>query len=189
MKNKFIKSIVDESTYLDQEIALSPGDKVEGGFRLRYTGGGNENATYHRGNGIFLLGYPKGEHQITNLETVPAKYFAPVLRQKILPRIAEVFPEDTQDFASALLIGETSGLSYRDRSALKTSGIYHVVAVSGMHVSILFSLIYIVCRKRRVLTAIITPHLFSSSTVQVRMMTPWKNLFSILMILHLTIVM
>ena len=141
--------------YLDQEITLSPGDKVEGGFRLRYTGGGNENATYHRGNGIFLLGYPKGEHQITNLETVPAKYFAPVLRQKILTRIAEVFPEDTQDFASALLIGETSGLSYRDRSALKTSGIYHVVAVSGMHVSILFAFVSLLCLRRRFLTALI----------------------------------
>lgn len=154
------KTVLDEKTYwvqfyINETITLSPGDRVEGGFRLRYTGGGAKNPTYHRGNGVFLLCYPKGEPNVIQQSNVPARYFAAELRERILNLLDAVFPQDTAPFAKALLLGDTEGLTYETKSALKVSGIYHVVAVSGLHVSILFALVYLLCGKQRVLTALI----------------------------------
>lgn len=152
--------------YLNEDVTLQPGDRVEGGVRLRYTGGGSENPTYHRGKGIFLLAYPKGEHKIVSQEKIPFAYFPAQLRWNILSLLENVFPEDTAAFAQALLLGETKGLSFETVWALKNSGVYHVVAVSGMHVSILFALVYLLCGKRRGLTALIGfPALFLFAAV------------------------
>lgn len=152
--------------YLNEEITLCPGDKVEGGFRLRYTGGGSENPTYHRGKGIFLLAYPKGEHNVLTQSVDQFTFFSSKLRQNILSLLGEIFPEDTAAFAQALLLGETKNLGFETVWALKTSGVYHVVAVSGMHVSILFAMVYLLCGKRRGLTALIGfPMLFLFAAV------------------------
>ena len=140
--------------YVNEQADLSPGDVVEGGFTLRYTGGGAEAPTYHQGKGIFLLAYPKGTIQTQSVESVPHKYFAAVLRHKILSLLDRIFPADSAPFAKALLLGKTSDLSYETVTSLKVSGIYHIVAVSGMHVSILFALVYMLCGKHRVFTAL-----------------------------------
>lgn len=141
--------------YINEEMTLSPGDRVEGGFLLRYTGGGAENPTYHRGKGIFLLGYPKGTVRAIPSESTSYNHFPPILRHRILTLLERIFPADTSPFAKALLLGEDSDLSFDTAWSLRTAGIYHVVAVSGMHVSILFALIYMVFGRNRVSSAVI----------------------------------
>ena len=140
--------------YLDSMDKLSPGDTVRGNFHLRLTAqGGDREATYHQGKGIFLLGYEDGEVTVTNAPKVPVKYFAAKLRQEILYTLDTVFPADTVAFARALLLGDSTKLTYEEDTAFKISGIRHVIAVSGLHVSILFALVYMVSGKHRVLTA------------------------------------
>jgi len=152
--------------YINEDIALSPGDRVEGGFNLRYTGGGSEDPTYHRGKGIFLLCYPKGSNEIFYQALSSPNSFPVIWRQKILTFLDALFPQDTAPFAKALLLGETDDLPYETRWSLKTAGVYHVVAVSGLHISILFTLVSIVCLRRRVLTALIgLPVLFLFAAV------------------------
>lgn len=141
--------------YVNQDMTLSPGDRVEGNFRLRYTGGGAENPTFHRGKGIFLLCYPKGEIKAVANPRMLMRYLPVVWREKLLTLLDRLFPADAAPFAKALLIGDTSDLPFSDKWAMKTAGIYHVVAVSGMHVSILFALIYMLCGRKRWLTAVI----------------------------------
>ena len=60
-----------------------------------------------------------------------------LLAKEISDMLMEFFPQDTVSFAKALLLGDTEGLTYAQDTDLKLSGIRHVVAVSGMHVSIL----------------------------------------------------
>jgi len=153
--------------YINREISLAPGDRVEGAFQLRYTGvGGREKPTYHYGKGVFLLGYPKGENSVLALETVPDQYLAPKLRQSILLLLDKIFPESASPFARALLLGDTGDMPFETSWALKTSGIYHIAAVSGMHVSVLFALLYLLCCKKRVLTALVGyPMLFLFAAV------------------------
>jgi len=48
--------------YLTKDFSLAPGDVITGEFLLRYTSSTeNSDGTYHAGNGIFLLGYQRGE--------------------------------------------------------------------------------------------------------------------------------
>lgn len=151
--------------YINDDISLSPGDTVSGEFNLRYTGSGAKNARYYSGKGLFLTAYPKGDCTIEQ-GTASVKYFAPILRQKILGLMNSIFPEETRPFCKALLLGETSELSFETAQALRDSGVYHIVAVSGMHVSILFTLIYMLCGKQKVLTAMIgIPLLFAFAAV------------------------
>lgn len=152
--------------YMNEQLNLSPGDQVEGKFELRYTGIGAQRPTYHGGKGVFLLAYCKDDGTVTYTTGRHVKYFSQILRHSILEILDAVFPEDVKAFASALLLGQTQQLSYGTRTALKLSGIYHVVAVSGMHISILFTLISILCDKRRVLMAAVgIPMLFLFAAV------------------------
>ena len=153
--------------YLAEAEPLSPGDELRGDLRLRLTTQDSlQGATYHQGDGIFLLAYVSDDAQVTHTDEVPAKYFAAQLRQKIFDLMDAVFPKDTLAFARALLLGDSSLLSYEEDTAFKLSGIRHVIAVSGLHVSILLALVYIVSGKRRIPTALIgIPVLFLFAAV------------------------
>lgn len=142
--------------YLNQKEPLQPGDKVTGNFRLRYTApGGSQNPTYHSGNGILLLAYPRGENGVIPAQGTSLRYVPAYLRQYLLGLLCDLFPPDAAPFAKAVLLGDTSALEYETESDLSASGIRHVVAVSGLHVSILFSLVYLISGKRRGLTVAI----------------------------------
>ena len=165
------KTKIDEKTYavqfyINEDVSLTPGDKVTGDFAIRYTGGGKENATYHRGNGIFILCYPKGDSIISPIIEPLEEYFIKDLRHQILSLVDAIFPADARSFVRALLLGDRMDMPFEMEWELKTSGIYHIAAVSGMHVSILFSLLYFLCFKKRFLTAIIGfPMLFLFAAV------------------------
>lgn len=152
--------------YINEDVSLTPGDRVAGDYLLRYTVGGKENATYHRGNGIFLLCYPKGNSVISPITTSIEKHFVKNLRHEILSLVDNTLPADTRSFARALLLGDRMDMPFEMEWELKASGIYHIAAVSGMHVSIVFSVLYFLCFKKRFLTAIIGfPMLFLFAAV------------------------
>lgn len=141
--------------YLKEKQALEPGDILEGQFRFRVTTpDGAEEATYHPGKGIFLLAYQKEEISVSQSSATWRDYPA-WLRRQIQTVLRTCFPEDTHPFAKALLLGDTADLDYETDTDLKISGIRHVAAVSGLHVSILFSLIGMVTMRKRFLTALL----------------------------------
>lgn len=148
--------------YLHTKEQLSPGDTVTGSYRFRLTtNGGIENPTSHRTEGIFLLAYPVGSSQIQHREEVSWEHFPAVWRRQLLTRLEELLPGDAGAFASALLLGERSGITYEMDTSFKVSGISHIIAVSGLHVSILFGLIHTMLARRRALSCLIgIPALF-----------------------------
>ena len=127
---------------------------MSGTFRLRLTHEGLEGNTYHRGNGTFLLAYASEEVTVTPTGKFPLKHAPAVLRAGILQRLDALFPRDTAFFAKALLLGDRSDVDYETNTAFKLSGISHIIAVSGLHVSILFSVVFLLTGKRRILTAL-----------------------------------
>ena len=139
------------------EEPLSPGEVLKGQFRLRLTvPGGEKDSDYYQGSGIFLVASQKGEAVRSRSERNALFFLPPRVAQAARERIGSFFPGDTAAFAKALLLGDTSDLSYTVDTALKISGIRHVVSVSGLHVSILFSLVYLVFRNRRWLTFLVS---------------------------------
>ena len=140
--------------YLDGKVSVEPGDQISGLFRLRFTAeGGSREPTYHRSEGIFLLGYQKDDISITKAEKISWKYRPAVWRRNLTNKIDTLFPEDAAAFAKALLLGDRSDIDYETSTAFKVSGISHIVAVSGLHVSILFGLVYLVTGRNRFLAA------------------------------------
>ena len=140
--------------YLNEETSVEPGDIVQGEFRLRYTAGSEHRETsYHQGKGIFLIATQEGEISITAGQPRFWDYPA-IWRQKIVRLIEKTFPSDTFSFAKAMLLGDTVDLTYRQDRDFQVSGLRHVIAVSGLHVSILFALIYMVFGRQRVLNAV-----------------------------------
>ncbi len=137
---------------LNDVLACKPGDILHGTFSFRFTAAdGEQDPTYHRGEGIFLLAYPNGAVTHIPLEEIPTEFFPQKLRMAILQRIDMLFPQDAAAFAKALILGDRSGIDYETNTAFKVGGISHIVAVSGLHVSILFSLAALFFGKRKVL--------------------------------------
>lgn len=142
--------------YLHENVQLKPGDVVSGYFRFRLTTkGGENNATSHQSEGIFLLAYPVSNAQIQPSEEIPSRYYPAKWRKELLGKIDLIFAGDSAGFAKALLLGDRTGITYEINTALKICGISHVVAVSGLHVSILFGMIYTLLAKRRLLSCLI----------------------------------
>ena len=142
--------------YVKGNPHLEPGDVLEGTFRLRLTTNDSaKGSTYHQGKGIFLLAYQKEDARLLKLTDKPVWAYPAVLRQTLEHVIEESFASDVAPFAKALLLGDRSDIGYETNTAFKVSGIMHVIAVSGLHVTILFTLINLLCLKRRWLVALI----------------------------------
>lgn len=143
---------VSVQVWLNENLSIEPGTEVTGLFRFRTASA--LDMDYYQGKGIFLLAYQKEDVTIQQQEKNWLEKVA-VFRRAIKGRLAEALPEDTAEFAKALLLGDTSGLTYSQDTDLKISGIRHVVAVSGLHISILFALIAAVTFRRRGLMAMV----------------------------------
>ncbi len=142
--------------YLSKKTELQPGDTVVGSLRFRLTTSDSlRGETYHQGDGIFLLAYADEEAEVQKAQQNTVWHFPSKLRHKILTVMTEVFPDDTLGFAAALCLGDSSLLEYETDTDFKLSGIRHIIAVSGLHVSILMTVVYLCCGRNRYLSGLI----------------------------------
>lgn len=153
--------------YYPVDTALEPGDRIQGEIRFRLTtNDSRQGATHHQGDGIFLLAYVDEKAVVQKAENTHWRFFGAYLRREISQLLKAAFPEDTLAFATALLLGDTSLLDYETDTDFKISGIRHVIAISGLHVSILMSVVYVFSGRRRYLSALIgVPVLFVFAAV------------------------
>lgn len=145
--------------YLDctpQELKL--GDRVEVSAEVVDVseGSGEEDNLYFQSIGISLLAFQRGDLTVTHADRLPLSCIPAYCAQLTRDRIERIFPEDVSGFAKALLTGDKSGMPYETKNELSITGISHVVAVSGMHVSLILGIILFLCRQRRKLAALIS---------------------------------
>lgn len=132
---------------------VSPGILLSGPFSFRVTApGASADSAYHQGEKIFLLAYPEGKLTMTQVEG-SWRHCVALLRHKMTGILDENLPADAARFSKALMLGDDTDLNYETKTDLTVSGIRHIVAVSGLHVSILFSLVYQLTFRKRLLTA------------------------------------
>lgn len=142
------------TVYLKQKKEVVPADTITGVFRLRVTTqAGEDPSSYYQGKGIFLLAYQTDELHFSSEERTN-RHIPAIIRHHIQSILETHIPQDCVAFAKALLLGDTTMLSYSEDTALKVSGIRHVVAVSGLHISIFFAIISIITFQKRFLTAL-----------------------------------
>ena len=136
----------------EEPPALVPGDIITGEFYFKAAA--EVGWSQHLGNGIFLIAYQRGEISVEPGERRFSDYPA-IWRNRILRLLENAFSGDTIGFAKALLLGDTTDLPYETDTAFKVSGIRHIVAVSGLHVSILFSVVYLLSGRKRLFAALL----------------------------------
>ena len=153
--------------YVNAPIPMEPGDILTGQFRLRATTSRDKgDINYLQGKGIFLLGYQQEDAQLLKSSERPLWAYPAMLRQNLQEILGRTFSGESGAFARALLLGDRTGLDYELSTAFQLSGIMHIIAVSGLHVTILFTLINLLCLKRRWLVALLgIPALFLFAAV------------------------
>lgn len=136
---------------------MEPGDVLESDVLLRMTTpGGRKESSYYQGTGMFLTATQRTQTALSHVEQGDFWFLPARIAAEVKNRIARFFPEDTAPFAKALLLGDTSDLSYSQDTALKLSGIRHVTAVSGLHISILFALVFFFLKFHRWLVLLVS---------------------------------
>ena len=136
-------------TYYDDDLKLWPGDTVSCEIRLE------EADEILKGKGIFLTAKQRSEPRVVSALYMPLRHYPAIWKIRLLERIELLFPEDTAAFAKALILGERNDIDYETENAFRISGISHIIAVSGLHVSILVALLYFLTGRNRFLSAIL----------------------------------
>lgn len=140
--------------YFYSEIpALRYGDRVRATAEVvDVSDGGEEDNFYFQARDISLLAFADSV-EVEAAERIPLSAYPRLAADKLRGTIAAVFPADAEGFMRALLTGDRSGLSYALRNEMSVTGISHVVAVSGMHISLLAGVVMTLCLRRRRMAA------------------------------------
>ena len=144
--------------YLDCKAEeITPGDRlwVLADVEDASVGEHGEQDLYLRSRDIDLFGTQSGRLQIHKADRLPLWAWPTHATHLLRQKIRDLFPDDVQGFVLALLTGERNELSYGEKNNLSLSGISHVVAVSGMHVSLLVGLVLLFARRYRRLAAVL----------------------------------
>lgn len=118
------------------------------------------NALYYQSRDISLVGRQSGGLSVEKAQRLPLRCWPQYAAAAAGEKLRAIFPEDTGGFVTALLLGDKEGLSYRQKNNMSLSGVSHVVAVSGLHLSILMTALGLFLRRRRLVAIIALPVLW-----------------------------
>ena len=137
-------------------LELEPGQTVAADVRYQSASRiRDDQVTTFTSKGVFLLAYQKGEEVIGSGSADSIRWWPVRAGRCLQTRIGELFSDDAAGFMTAVLTGDKSSLSEDAGTALSESGLYHILAVSGMHCGFLLALVvFITGRQRRRLTAV-----------------------------------
>lgn len=148
------KTKIRTAAFFDDEAAgkLRPGDEITFYAELYSASSVNDKETnYYTAKGYFLRA-----KKTASLETVSSpgfefRYIHRWLSKAIKDKVSELYPADSVGFMQALMTGDKLIISKDAETvgALKRTGIYHIIVVSGMHVSVLSGFIMLLAGKKR----------------------------------------
>ena len=130
--------------------AMKPGD------RFRLTGKGRlpaSYALYNEANSLYADGLVgiitcESENECTVFEekTITLKHRLSMIQNNLSFRLRQALGGEEGDVASALFLGDRSYLSDDTELAFRRTGVSHLLALSGLHISIVFLLLDIFLR-------------------------------------------
>ncbi len=132
---------------------LEPGDVIETEIAVTsaVTRQGARSRVY-TAQGYGLLGYIQpGTLAVTGRTARPWLYFPQRLSHRVESLCDELFQPDTAPFVKGLLTGSTVQLQEdtENYTAMRTAGVLHIVAVSGMHMFVLVGFLQLLLGKGR----------------------------------------
>ncbi|WP_295578792.1 DNA internalization-related competence protein ComEC/Rec2 [uncultured Oscillibacter sp.] len=126
--------------------------RFESAARIR-----DDDVTSFTSKGVFLLAYRRGGVELSPGTADSLRWWPLRLGRAMREAIAVRFHGDTAAFLTAILTGDKSGLSEVAAADLSEAGLYHILAVSGMHCGFLLVMVHLLAgRHRRRLVAACT---------------------------------
>ena len=153
-----LEGLRGKAVYYGKEelLELEPGQHVtdlvqmQSAARIR-----DDDVTSFTSKGVFLLAYRRGEPFYGAGTSGSPRWWPVRVGHAMKLCIAELFTGDDAGFLTAILTGDKSGLSEEGAASLSEAGLYHILAVSGMHCGFLLALVtYLTGKHRRRLTAL-----------------------------------
>lgn len=144
-------------------LDLSPGQTVtdlvsfQSAARIR-----DDDITTFTSKGVFLLAYQRGEPAYGTGTMDSPRWWPARAGAALRQQITELWGQgDTGAFMTAILTGDKTGLSEQATSDLSEAGLYHILAVSGLHCGFLLTLAALLTgrHRRRLLAAVTLPGL------------------------------
>lgn len=135
---------------------LAPGDAVSVAASLLPPSGPALPGAYDFARTAWFLGIGAvgaarvAPHAVRIEQQIPLtlRLWAPIesLRQHISRRITAALPGETGAIAAALVTGERGGISEVTNQAYRDSGIFHILSISGLHMTIFAGAVYFATR-------------------------------------------
>lgn len=115
----------------------------------------DDDVTVFTSKGVFLLAYQRGAPSYGPGSSDSPRWWPARMGRAMGERIGQLAPGDQGAFLTAILTGDKTGLSRQGAADLSEAGLYHILAVSGMHCGFLLALVTLLTgRHRRRLTAL-----------------------------------
>ncbi len=119
---------------------VSPGDTVVTDMPLLLT----KDKLYLRSGGYVFYGYTYHEVQILSNQIWDWHYLPQYFAHEVGKVIDNLFDEFDSGLLHALFLGQRENLDDQLYSDMKTIGISHTIAISGMHISLLLGVLWLV---------------------------------------------
>ena len=110
-----------------------------------------EDYDYYNSNGIFLIASVKNPPEVISAQRSQWLSLGQDISRGVCAEIERIFPRDAAAFMKSLLIGSREELREDAGAymAMGRAGITHIVAISGMHVAFLISILQLALGKSR----------------------------------------
>lgn len=99
------------------------------------------------GDGVFMKTSLYGKYTVEKCDSKPLNYHIIKTREKLKSNLLNSLDEESGNLAVSLLIGDSSGLSNEIWSNFKICGATHLMAVSGLHTSVICLGLYLLLRR------------------------------------------
>lgn len=109
----------------------------------------DDDVTTFTSKGIFLLAYERGDAVLAEGTARSPSWWLVRLGRAMKEEIAACFQGEAAAFLTAILTGDKSKLSEGASADLSEAGLYHIMAVSGMHCGFLLSMVYLLAGRHR----------------------------------------
>lgn len=147
-KDKKIKMRLSSS----HELYCQPYDRISAEVKISIPPDNEVNSSrkYYMANDVYLYCYPVDHVKISTPDSKPLMFYAQSIKIKLTDSISSMLSNETAGVLRAIMFGDDSAIEQNDLNAIRKSGIAHMLAVSGLHLSIIASFIFFLLSRFRV---------------------------------------
>lgn len=126
-----------------EQLTAKPYDTIKTETTVYVLGERSEDSLqYYKTTGVYLGAYSFSDIAVGSTQNKPIMYYVLSLKQALLNNVNNILPNENGGLIDALLFGNKSYLSENTLENFRDIGISHIIAISGLNLSI-FLLIFL----------------------------------------------